>query len=133
MLNEERVKHMVKLAFYETNGGNEELKICCRRKKDYVGANAFWTFFWLTIAYGVLMFFLKVTFLNDILKAMSKKELMLVLASVVGLYIVLLITYLVKEIKISKIKHAKAYHHVKRFKEDLAELEELYAKEDVNE
>ena len=133
MLNEERVKHMVKLAFYETKGGNEDIKICSRRKKEYVSTNAFWTFFWLTIAYVVLMFFLKVTFLNDILAVMSKKELLIVIASVVGLYIVLLITYLVKESKISKIKHAKAYHHVKKFKEDLAELEELYAKEDANE
>jgi len=39
----------------------------------------------------------------------------------------------VKERKISKIRHARAYHHAKKFKEDLAELEKLYEKEDINE
>ena len=36
MLNEERVKHMVKLAFYETTDGKEELKAGSYYKKDYI-------------------------------------------------------------------------------------------------
>ena len=36
MLNEERVKHMIKLADYETKGGKEEQKITSFYKKDYI-------------------------------------------------------------------------------------------------
>ena len=35
--------------------------------------------------------------------------------------------------KIHKKKHARAFHHAKRFKEELDELEKMYEKEDNNE
>ncbi len=133
MLNEERVKHMVKLAFYETKGGSEEIEISCRRKKEYIATNTFWSFFWMTIAYVVLIFFLKTAFFEEYLQIMNRQQKLLVLMSVIGLYIVLLISYIVKARKAYQMKHARAHHHVKKFKEGLAELEELYEKEDVNE
>ena len=36
MLNERRVKHMVKLAMYENKEGREELKTSKFYKKDYI-------------------------------------------------------------------------------------------------
>ena len=36
MLNEERVKHMTKLAFYESKGGSEDLKVSFCYKKKYI-------------------------------------------------------------------------------------------------
>ena len=39
MLNERRVKHMVKLASYESKRGKEDMKINSYFKKDYVSFN----------------------------------------------------------------------------------------------
>ena len=55
MLNEERVKHMIKLADYETKGGKEEQKITSFYKKEYIGMNIMWTLLWMTVAYGLVV------------------------------------------------------------------------------
>ena len=133
MLNEERIKHMTKLAFYETKGGSEELEISFHYKKDYISFNTFWSGLWFTIAYGVLIAIIGVAFLGKILDAMTSTQLMAVTGSVIGLYVILLLAYTKKAKKIYKRKHARAYHHAKRFKDELDELEKLYAKENDNE
>ena len=51
MLNEERVKHMVKLALFETKNGNEELKASSYYKKDYVSFHVLWSLILMSIAF----------------------------------------------------------------------------------
>ena len=133
MLNEERVKHMTKLAFYETKGGSEDIKISFYHKKDYIGFNTFWSGLWLTIAYVVLVLFVGITFMGDILEAMTRTQIIAIIVSIFGLYLILLIAYTATAKSIYKRKHARAYHRVKKFKEELEELETMYDKEDGNE
>ena len=73
MLNEERVKHMTKLAFYESKGGSEDLKVSFRYKKDYIGVNVFWSALWMTIAYIALVVLVIVTFMNGLFKVLSSQ------------------------------------------------------------
>lgn len=132
MLNEERVKHMVKLAFYETKSGNEEIKISSYFKKDYINFNMWWSIIWMTIAYIILVVLLGLTFMSTLLDELTITKIVLIGIATVAIYIALLITYIVVSRKFYKRKHARAYHHVKQFKEDLAELELMYEKEDNN-
>lgn len=133
MLNEERVKHMTKLAFYEAKGGSEDLQISFRHKKDYIGFNTFWSGLWLTIAYLIIVLFFGMTFLGDLLTVMTRVQMTAIIISIFGLYLILLIAYTATARNIYKRKHARAYHRVKRFKDQLLELEGMYEKEDINE
>ena len=133
MLNEERVKHMTKLAFYETNGGSEDLKTSFYHKKDYIGFQTFWSSLWMTIAYIALVFIIWVTFMNGLMETLSSKQMMAIVLSFVGIYVVLLGAYIRFAKKIYKREHAGAYHRVRRFKEELEQLEKMYDKEDGNE
>ena len=47
-------------------------------------------------------------------------------------YVALLILYITKARELYKKKHARAHRHVKRFQEDLTELERMYDKEDYD-
>lgn len=132
MLNEERVKHMVKLAFYESTDGKEELKTSSYFKKDYISYNVLWSVIWMTIVYVLLMVLLGMTYMGILVENFSIVTVVIVGCAVVGIYIALLITYIVVSKKFYKKKHARAYHHVKKFKKDLTELEMLYEKEDIN-
>jgi len=133
MLNEERVKHMTKLAFYEAKGGEDDLKISFHYKKDYIGFNTFWSVFWMTVAYIVLVVFLILSLMDGIFDALSAKQLMAIILSFLGIYFILLIAYVRFAKQIYKRKHARAYHRVKKFKDELEQLEKLYEKEDDNE
>ena len=132
MLNEERVKHMVKLSFYETKGGSEEIKISSHLKKTYLRLNALWSFLWVTVAYVVFVTLVGVAFMPGILENLGKPQKFVIGFALSGIYLVVLIAYLVKTRTVYKKKHARAYHHVQRFKEDLAQLERMYQKEDDN-
>ncbi len=133
MLNEERVKHMTKLAFYESKGGSEDLKVSFRYKKDYIGVNVFWSALWMTIAYIALVVLVIVTFMNGLLGALSSQQLMAMILSFLGIYFILLIAYIRYARHIYTRVHARAYHRMKKFKEDLEQLENMYEKEDGNE
>ena len=133
MLNEERVKHMTKLAFYEERGGSEEIKISMKHKKDYIGFQTFWAGFWFTLAYIAFILFMWITFLAEVFSVLTRKQLLTMIVCLLGIYFILLITYVSKTKKIHKKKHARAFHHAKRFKEELDELEKMYDKEDNNE
>lgn len=133
MLNEERVKHMTKLAFYETKGGSDDMKISFYHKKDYIGFNTFWSVFWMTAAYIALVAVVCITFMGGLWETLESKQIMTIILAFIGIYLVLLIAYIRFVKNIYKRIHARAYHRVKKFKEELEQLEKMYEKEDGNE
>lgn len=133
MLNEERVKHMTKLAFYEAKDGEEDWKVGFRYKQDYIASNTFWSAFWMTIAYAALVFILSICFMKDVWGNLSSKDTVVVAGSFLGIYFILLIAYIRYAKKAYKKKHAKSYHHIKKLKDELEKLEIMYEKEDDNE
>ena len=133
MLNETRVKHMTKMAFYETKGGSEDLKVSSYYKKDYIGYNTFWSGLWMTLAYIALVVIVVVAFMSDLLDKLTSQQLTAIGFCFLGIYLILLISYVRYAQNIYKRKHARAYHRVKKFKDELEQLEQMYEKEDSNE
>lgn len=132
MLNEERVKHMVKLALYETKNGTEELKTSSYYKRDYISVHVLWSLLMITVAYVLLVALLMISFMSVLIENFHIALVVVLGVIVIAIYVGLLITYMMVTRKLYKKKHAHAYHRVKQFKEDLIELELMYGKEDIN-
>lgn len=132
MLNEERVKHMVKLSFYETKGGSEEIKISSYLKRTYLRLNMLWSILCVTAAYAILVALIGMAFMQGIWEMLGRPQKFVIIFALTGIYLVVLIAYLVKTRMVYKKKHARAYHRVQKFKEDLEQLERMYQKEDNN-
>lgn len=132
MLNEERVKHMVKLALYETKNGTEELKTSSYYKRDYISVHVLWSLLMITVAYVLLVALLVISFMSVLIENFHIALVVVLGVIVIAIYVGLLITYMMVTRKLYKKKHADAYHRVKQFKEDLIELELMYGKEDTN-
>lgn len=133
MLNVERVKHMVKLAFYESKEGAEEIQISSQSKNAYVNKNTLWSILWMTAAYVVLAVFFYMAFIRVILGDMTRNQGILVFAVLGAGYLSLVVIYMIKVRIHYKKKHAKAHYRVKEFKKDLAELERMYEEESKHE
>lgn len=133
MLNEKRVKHMVKLAFYETKQGTEDLKVSSYFKRDYIGFNTLWSIIWLTLGYAVLLLLLALVSMEKIMESLTMASLLIIGGGVIGGYVVLVIIYVVMARRFYKKKHFQAYHRVKTFGEELTKLEEMYEEEETNE
>ena len=132
MLNEKRVKHMVKLALYETKSGKDEMKVGSFYKRDYVIYQVLWSVVWMTIGYALLVLLLGVSFLNILVETFTWTAVILLCVLLVLLYVILLLTYIRQGRKFFNRKHVRAYNHVKEFKENLELLEEMYEKEDAD-
>lgn len=130
MLNEERVKHMIKLADYETKGGKEEIRISSYFKKDYISSNTLWSIIWMTIAYALCVWGIWLAIRDSITTELTREQSLYLLILVAGIYLVLVIIYTIKARRFYRRRHARAYHRVKKFKENLVILEGMYEKED---
>ena len=130
MLNEKRVKQMVKLAMYESRDGVKELPISEKRKNTYVNVNTLWTILWLTIAYVLFVVFVGMGLRTFLIAELTTYEVLLVALLVSGLYFLLLFFGLPRARRFYKRQHATAHKNVKQFKKDLAELERMYQEED---
>ena len=132
MLNERRVKHMVKLAMYENKEGEEELKISGLYKKDYISYHMLWSIIWMTIAYILILTLVVIAKMDLLLDVLSLKLAIQMVCWCLGTYVALLVVYIPITRKFYRRKHARAYHHVQHFKEGLEILEEMYEEEQIN-
>ncbi len=129
MLNEERVKHMVKLALYESKS-TEEININTYEKKAYVREKSFVAFLWVTLGYVLLMTLLGITYMKDLSK-LPQIWIAVIVISVLFLYLVISIWSVVFTRRLYQRKYITARRNVKRFVRDLEELERLYEREEA--
>ena len=87
MLNEERVKHMVKLADYETKRGNEEMKISSYFKKDYISMNTLASLVWMTIAYILCIVAIWLSVREFVTVELTEPQILSLVVLIVGLYL----------------------------------------------
>ena len=132
MLNEKRVKHMVELAMYENKDGAEEMKTSSYYKKDYISFNMLWSIIWMTIAYLIVAILFVVAKLQVILNELSLIMIIAMGGGIIGAYIVLLVVYIFVSRDFYKRKHARSYFRVKKFKEGLEILQDMYQEEKTN-
>ena len=123
MLNEKRVRHMTKLAFYETKEGTEELKIDASSKRKYIAKNVMSSLLWMTMAYGILSVFAYFAFVRYVFADMSEQQTLILFIFLGVAYLSLAIVYGIKARYYYAKKHLNAHYHVKEFKKDLAELD----------
>jgi hypothetical protein len=133
MLNEERVKQMIKLASYESGAGQEELEITSERRGRYIRRNVFSSIVWMSIAYALLMCFIYKGVLQAGGKSLDKGQQLIVFSLMGVAYFSLFIFYVVKSRFHYKKQYTRAYHNVKQFGQDLAVLENLYKEEGIHE
>ena len=105
MLNERRVKHMVKLASYESKKGADDMKINTYFKKDYISFNVLCSLIWMTVGYFLIVGLVGFVYIEQILDYLSLKQAIMLAGGILGVYAVLLIIYGVIASEIYKKKH----------------------------
>lgn len=131
MLNEKRVKHMVKLASYETKNGTEDFKADSFFKKDYISYNTLISLVWVTLGYLSLVVILGMTYVNEVLEYINGANLIWIMASLILVYVGVLVLYRKLARSYYKKKHFQSRKNVKAFLGDMETLEKMYEKEEA--
>lgn len=129
MLDKKRIRLMTKMAIYEKNNIQEDLKISSYYKKDYSSLNTLITVLWITVGYGIAAGLYAVCNLEAILAELTISKLLFIGGVAVGGYLVLLIIYVICASTFYKSRHNKAKQRVKKYYRDLARLEKMEIKE----
>lgn len=129
MLNEERVKLMVKLASYEAKEGKEDFKISSYYKKDYMSINRICTLIWVTVGYAILAGIFGLAFVEQLLEQFTLTKGLILLGALCAGYVFLLILYWGISGHFYQKKHTQARNRIKRYSHNLLVLNKLYEKE----
>lgn len=129
MLDEKRVKLMVKLASYESKEGKRDLKVSSYFRRDYTSFNVLCTLLWTTIGYVLIVGLAGIAFLEQLLDNFTMKNLIMLGVGIIIGYVFVIIVYCVISRKFYKKKHYEARQRVKKFNHNLLILNRLYEKE----
>ena len=129
MLNERRVRHMVKLASYEMKYGKEDMKASTYFKNDYISLNLLFTFLWTTVSYILIVVLLGLSYMDLLLEDLTMQKMIYMGGAVIGAYVVILVVTLICAGRFYKKKHLKARKRMKAYRGNLERLENMYEQE----
>ena len=129
MLDKNRIRLMTKIAVYEKEYAEEDIKITGYYKKDYSSFNTWVTLIWVTVGFALAAGLFVFCNATTILEGLTIFKLILLVAIAVGFYLILLIVYGMGAGIFYKKKHEKAKQRVKKYYRDLSRLEKMYKKE----
>lgn len=129
MLDNEKVKLMTELAFYEQNQGKEDFKINEYYRNDYTGFHTICSIIWVTIGYIGIVGLGMLAALEFLLLNLSKTLIIRMVFGIVGGYFAVLIVYTLISQYIFRKKHKEAKQRMKLFNYSLTELLKMYEKE----
>ncbi len=130
MLNEKKIKIMLDLSRYENKYGKEELKISRYYRSDYLAFALFRNFFLITLGYAIIIALIALYYMEYLLNNIQNMDLMYLVGMIVGVYILLIAIYSIATYIRYTIKYKKGRRGVHLYDRKLAELLELYGKED---
>ena len=131
MIDEKRIKHMIRLASYEKNGGAEDLKIESFYRKDYVSLNVWISAIWVTIGYMAIATLVFMSKLEEMLETINLPNVITWLGMAAIGYLIVLILYLCFARYFYKKKYNNAKQQAKKYAKGLYTLERMYNKEGV--
>ena len=130
MLNEERVRHMTKMALFEKELGRKMQPALQYSKKDYISMRLSRGFIGATILYALFFVAVLALLFTSVLTNLHTFLLILILLVGIMLYLIFLYYYLHGVRRKAKADYRVASREVKKLQKDLQALEGLYQAEE---
>ncbi len=122
MINEEKVKLMTKLAWYEEGKGKKDLVMCKYYRSDYIGLSMIKTTIITTIAYFMLVFIVAIYNLDKLVSDITSMDFMTLGKDAVIYYVIMLMVMLVVSYYFASSNYKKAKKNLKEYNKKLKEL-----------
>ncbi|MGI6095838.1 MAG: hypothetical protein ACOYBL_10480 [Lachnospiraceae bacterium] len=130
MLDEERIRHMIKLASYEAEKGREEIKISRYYRSDYLGLALIRNFFSVSIAYFLIVAVIVGYETEYLLDNIHRMDLVSLAVWLIAGYVAIIVLYSVITYIYYSVKYAKAKKNVRGYYSELNKLTKMYEKQD---
>ena len=130
MVNEERLRHMIKMAQFDTNDGKQCKPMSQYARKDYVSMRLLGSFVLGTICYGVLLGLWGLYSMDTLLTKMNSLDIQQTLIAVGLSYLVFLGVYMGATYVIFHRKYTQGRRKVKQYYNSLKKVNQMYEREE---
>lgn len=128
MLDKRKIRLMTKVAIYEKEYGEEDLKTASYYKKDYTSLNTWVTLIWITVGYVLLVGIVFLCYGETLMDGLTIMKLLFMGAVVLALYLAVMIIYGIGAGNFYSKKHIRAKQRVKKYLRDISRLEKMNKK-----
>ena len=129
MLNNDKIRIMTKLALYEQENGKNDIKISHFYKSDYIRYNILKTIVAVTVGIGLLLGLAGLYNMEYIISNATKINYRQLGISLLILYLLIIIGYVILTIAVTSIKYKKARKSLVKYNRNLKELYAIYKAE----
>ena len=129
MVNEKRLKAMIRLAEYEKNGSGE-LRICRYSRRDYLILSLIRTYFLTTIGFGLLLLLAAIGNMTTVMDQINYIDIRALIAWVFLGYLAFLLFYMVLTFVHAWRRYRRASCSIQGYERELTRLDRLYRRED---
>lgn len=130
MVNEERLRPMVKMAMFDKNDGAECKPMIEYAREDYVAMQLLGSFITGSIAFAILFGMWALCDIDKLLGMLSADKLMTLIIGVGIRYGVFLAVYLIATYVVYHLRYSKGRKKVKKYYASLKKINNIYARED---
>lgn len=130
MVNEERLRHLIKIARFDANDGKRCKPMTQYARKDYVSLQMLKSFVMGTITY-MLMFAVWALYATETLvKKITGSQLQGFVVTVLVLYAVFMLIYLAATYIVFQVKYTEGRRKVKKYYNSLKKVNQMYDREE---
>lgn len=126
MLNNKKIRNMMRLAMYEQKIGKTDIKLSKYYKSDYVRYNVLKTVVSVTVAYLLILFMIAVYYLEYIIAEAVNLDYKVIGVKALVIYILILTTYITGSIVGYSVKYEKSRGRLARYYKRLRGLSKQY-------
>lgn len=130
MVNEERLRHMIKMSQFDTNDGKRCKPMTQYSRKDYVSMRLLGSFVAGTIAYGLLMLIWGLYSMEELAGILSSLDIQGALITLLLSYVVFILFYLGATYIVFNMKYTEGRQKVKKYYNSLKKVNQMYDREE---
>lgn len=130
MVNEERLRHMIKVAGFDTNDGKQCKPMTQYARKDYVALQLLKSFVTGTAAYFLMLVLWGLYSMEELLESIVTMDIPAFLVTLLLLYLLFLLVYLAATYIVFNLKYTAGRKKVKKYYNSLKKINQMYERED---
>lgn len=130
MVNEERLRYMIKMAEFDKNEGKRCRPMEQYARKDYVSMKMLGSFITGTIAFLLLFTVWALYSMENLMKEITTMDIQAFLISVLIKYVIFIAVYLAVTYAVYNSRYTRGRKRVKRYYNNIKKLNRIYERED---
>lgn len=130
MVNEERLRHMIKISRFDTYDGKECRPMTQYARKDYISLQLLRSFVTGTICFGLMLGLWGVCSMQTLMEQINSMDIRAFLIRLLTFYVIFLLVYLAATYLVFYVKYTAGRRKVKRYYSSLKKVNQMYEREE---